>query len=179
MSAPAPGSARPVVVVMGVSGSGKSTVGAHLAAAIGVPFVEGDDFHPPRNVQRMAAGTALTDADRQGWLEALAQRLREARALGVVLACSALKRRYRDLLRAAAPTLTLVHVHGDAALLARRIGTRPGHFMPPSLLASQVATLEPPAADEHAIPVDAAWPVARSVEHVMAQLAGGGPTAAR
>ena len=176
----APRSAGPVVVVMGVSGSGKSTLGQQLARALGLPFLEGDDFHPPHNVQRMAAGVPLTDADRQGWLDALAQQLRAARPAGAVLACSALKRSYRDLLRAAAPGLTLVHVHGDAALLAQRMGGRADHFMPPSLLASQVATLEPPAADERPINVDAAWPVARSLEHVVAQIAaqrGAVPTA--
>jgi len=139
---------------MGVSGSGKSTVGALLAQALQATFLEGDSFHPPANVARMAAGIALTDADREGWLQTLAQQLKQHAAHGVVLSCSALKRSYRDVLRAGAPDLALVVLTGPAELLGQRIGGRVGHYMPPSLLASQLATLELPQADELAITLD-------------------------
>jgi gluconokinase len=149
---------RPCVVVMGVSGSGKSTVGRALADELGVPFVEGDELHPPANVARMAAGTPLTDADRQGWLQTLADVLAGAARhdQGVVVTCSALKRRYRDTLRHGAPELRLVHLHGSPALLAERMAARSGHYMPPSLLQSQLDTLEPPGADERPIALDIA-----------------------
>lgn len=143
---------------MGVSGSGKSTVGALLAEALQATFLEGDSFHPPANVARMAAGIALTDADREGWLQTLAQQLKRHAAHGVVLSCSALKRRYRDVLRSAAPDLALVYLAGPADVLARRMAGRSGHYMPPSLLTSQLATLEPPQPDEHALTLDIARP---------------------
>jgi gluconokinase len=146
------------VVVMGVSGCGKSTVGRGLAAALGVPYVEGDELHPPHNVQRMAAGIALTDADREGWLAQVASQLSSPAALreGVVVACSALRRRYRDQLRAAAPDARFVHLHGDVRLLRQRLAQRQGHYMPASLLDSQLQTLEPPDADERAVVLDIA-----------------------
>ncbi len=146
------------MIVMGVSGCGKSTTARALANALPATFLDADDFHPPANVERMRAGTALTDAERAPWLDALATRLAEARASNetVVLACSALKRSYRDALRGGAPALTLVHLTGRPALLAERITARPGHYMPPSLLASQLATLETPADDERAITLDVA-----------------------
>lgn len=143
----------PRVVVMGVSGCGKSTVGRLLATRLAVHYVEGDELHPPENVARMAAGIALTDADRHGWLQAVAQQLSNATtgARGVVVSCSALKRRYRDLLRTAAPDVRFVHLHGPRELLAARLAARTDHYMPPSLLQSQLDTLEPPAADEQAL----------------------------
>jgi gluconokinase len=141
---------------MGVAGSGKSTVGALLAQALQVPFLEGDSFHPPDNVARMAAGTALTDADREGWLRTLADQLNQHAQRGVVLSCSALKRRYRDTLRSGAPNLALVYLSGLPDVLAQRMAGRSGHYMPPSLLASQLATLEPPQADEDALALDIA-----------------------
>jgi gluconokinase len=146
------------IVVMGVSGCGKSTVGRLIAKRLGATFLDADDFHPPANVARMRAGIALTDADRAGWLDALSARLAGARETGeaVVLACSALKRSYRDALRRAAPELALVHLAGSPALLAERIAARPGHYMPPSLLPSQLALLEAPGDDERAITLDAA-----------------------
>ena len=163
-AAPAP---RPLrVVIMGVSGSGKSTIGCLLADGLGLRFVEGDDLHPPRNVALMAAGTPLTDEDRRAWLDAVAAALMEAEAAGAVVSCSALKRRYRDRLRAAAPNLRLVHLHGDSACLAQRLRTRAGHYMPASLLPSQLAALELPAADEHALVAD----IGRPPEHIVREL---------
>lgn len=149
---------RPVIVVMGVSGCGKSTLGLALAEALGVPYIEGDALHPPRNVALMAAGTPLTDADRAGWLDVIGERLAQAGDAGAVVACSALRRIYRDRLRAASPGLRLVHLHGDPALLAERIGQRTGHYMPPALLPSQLQTLEPPDPDEAAITLNIAQP---------------------
>jgi gluconokinase len=141
---------------MGVAGSGKSTVGALLAHALQVPFLEGDSFHPPANVARMAAGIALTDADREGWLRTLADQLKQHAQSGVVLSCSALKRRYRDTLRSGAPNLALVYLRGAPDVLAQRMAGRSGHYMPPSLLASQLATLEPPQSVEDALTLDIA-----------------------
>ncbi len=140
-----------IVVVMGVSGCGKSTVGAQLAAALGLAFLEGDTLHPARNVARMAAGFALGDEDREGWLQVLAGHLRQAHVTGqgLVLSCSALKRSYRDILRSGAPGLCFIYLHGEHALLAARMAARTGHYMPLSLLASQLATLEPPGVDEN------------------------------
>jgi gluconokinase len=137
---------------MGVAGSGKSTIGAAFARALDVEFVEGDDYHPPENVERMAAGVPLTDEDRAGWLRALARRLREAAGAGagLVMTCSALKRSYRDVLRAGAPDVRFVFLRGPRALIAERLASRRGHFMPASLLDSQFATLEEPSPDEEA-----------------------------
>ena len=153
-----PATALQHVVVMGVSGCGKSSVGRGLAAALGLAFVEGDELHPPANVAKMAAGTPLTDADRAGWLVVIGQRLAQARAdgRGLVVSCSALKRRSRDGLRAACPGLRFVHLHGSADLLRARMQARSGHYMPASLLDSQLATLEPPGADEDAVTLDVA-----------------------
>lgn len=137
-----------VLVVMGVSGSGKSTVAAMVARRLGWDFAEGDEMHPQANVDKMQAGTPLTDEDRWPWLDVVAgwirTRLDDGRP-GVVT-CSALKRSYRDVLRA--PGVVFVHVAGDGALIADRMSARSGHFMPTSLLASQLATLELPQADE-------------------------------
>lgn len=157
-----------IVVVMGVSAAGKSTVGRLLAQARGVTYLDGDDFHPPQNVARMAAGQPLTDADRQGWLLALSARLAQAHAAGegVVLSCSALKRSYRDVLRRGAPGLKLVYLHGSRELLAARIAARTDHYMPPSLLDSQLATLEPPQADEAALEFDVALSPQQIVERI-------------
>jgi len=140
-------------VMMGVCGSGKSLIGAELARALDIEFVEGDDLHPPDNVQRMAAGIPLTDADRHAWLREIATRLCDAKRAGVglVVACSALKRSYRDLLRSGgAVDVRFVYLAGNRALLAERMAKRRGHFMPPALLESQLATLEAPSPDEQA-----------------------------
>lgn len=137
---------------MGVAGSGKSTIGAAFANALGVDFVEGDAYHPPENVQRMSAGIPLTDDDRANWLRALALRIRDAKdaGRGLVFSCSALKRAYRDILRAEARDLRFVFLKGERALVSERLAGRRGHFMPPSLLDSQFAALEEPSPDEHA-----------------------------
>lgn len=137
---------------MGVSGSGKSLIGAALATALGVDFVEGDVYHPAENVERMSRGVALTDADRLGWLRSLAARIREATnaGTGLVMTCSALKRSYRKILRAEAHELRFVFLQGERTLIAERLAGRSGHFMHPSLLESQFTTLEEPSPDEHA-----------------------------
>lgn len=160
------------VVIMGVSGCGKSTVGRALADALNVRFVEGDDLHSPRNVERMAAGIPLTDDDRQGWLRAVAAQLDDpsARAVGVVVSCSALKRAYRDRLREAAADVRFVFLHGDPAVLFDRLGSRTGHYMPPTLLQSQLDTLEPPGADEAPITIDITLARERIVAEALRQL---------
>ena len=149
---------RRAAVVMGVSGSGKSTLARSLATELGADFIEGDALHPPANIARMAKGVPLTDADRSDWLRSLGAELQRAREQGrsVVLACSALKRSYRDLLRAAEPELLFLHLHGSPELLESRMRARSGHYMPVSLLQSQLDTLEPPGADERALRLDAA-----------------------
>ena len=161
-----------VYVVMGIAGSGKSTVGAALAHALGVGFIEGDDYHPAENRRRMAAGIPLTDDDRAGWLRALAIRIREASdaGTGLVLSCSALKRSYRDVLRSAAPDLRFVFLKGSRALIAERLAARRGHFMPVSLLDSQLATLEEPASDEDAWVCDVTDPADEIVAGLVARV---------
>lgn len=144
------------LLVMGVSGSGKSSFGAALAEALALPFADADAFHPAANIAKMQAGTPLTDADRWPWLDALGAWL--AARPGVV-ACSALRRAYRDRLRQAAPGLRLLYLEGAPALIAARQAARPGHFMPQSLMASQFATLEPPGPDENPLVLDVAQPL--------------------
>jgi len=141
---------RFAVVVMGVSGSGKSTVAAGIAAALGIDFIDGDGLHPEQNVARMRAGIPLQDADRWPWLDRIGECLADAARWphGLVIACSALKRAYRDRLRAAAPGVRFVFLDGDAELIGSRMAARTGHYMPEALLASQLQTLERPAADE-------------------------------
>jgi carbohydrate kinase (thermoresistant glucokinase family) len=143
----------PHVVVMGVSGCGKTTVGRLLAQHLGVPFIEGDELHPARNVELMASGIALTDEDRAGWLDAVAAELAR-RPEGAVASCSALRRRYRDRLRRVVPELRFVHLRGDRAVLEERLAQRRGHYMPPSLLQSQLQTLERPSAEEQPLELD-------------------------
>ncbi len=136
---------------MGVSGVGKSTIGGLLAEALGVDFADADSFHPPANVAKMSTGTPLTDDDRWPWLDAIGAWLDTRATQGGVVTCSALKRVYRDRLRAGRPALRLLYLHGDPALVMARQAAREGHFMPASLMASQYATLEPPAPEEAAI----------------------------
>lgn len=167
-----------VVVVTGVAGSGKSTVGAALADRLGWEFFDGDDFHPATNVDKMRHGVPLDDDDRAPWLARLQDLVHTRVDMGApaVLACSALKRSYRTMLRAGLPhdTVRFVHLDVDAATLASRMQARKGHYMPPSLLASQLDALEKPTPDE-ALVVDATGPVASVVDEVVAQLASPGP----
>lgn len=150
-----PDRALPIVVVMGVSGSGKSTVGARLAVDLGVEYAEGDDFHPAANVEKMAAGIPLDDADRAPWLDAVAAWMAERSGQGGVVSCSALKRAYRDRLRAAVPDAFFLHLAAPRDELAHRLASRRDHFMPLSLLDSQLAALEPLSGDERGETVDA------------------------
>jgi gluconokinase len=145
-----------VVVVMGVAGSGKSTVGPLIAEALGGDYAEGDQFHPPANIAKMSSGQPLDDADRLPWLEAMARAIRDWRKgeRATVLACSALKQRYREILAGGSDEVRFVFIKGSPELIAGRIGARKGHFMPTTLLDSQFRTLEEPSADA-AIIVDA------------------------
>ncbi|HYJ54558.1 MAG TPA: gluconokinase [Mycobacterium sp.] len=142
------------IVVMGVSGSGKSTVGAALAQRLHVPFADADDFHPEANVAKMTAGQALNDDDRYPWLEAIGDWLADHCGEGGVMSCSALKRAYRDQLRKHCPQVHFLHLSGSPEVIGHRQASRPGHFMPASLLASQFDTLEPLEADEHGVVID-------------------------
>lgn len=149
-----------IVVVMGVGGSGKTTIGERLAQALGAAFIEGDTYHPPGNIAKMRRGVALEDADRWPWLRALACEIaeRDRRGEDAVLACSALKRSYRRQLAEAVPDIFFVHLDGAAELIEARLRMRAGHFLPPTLLSSQLAALEPPGSDEPALSVDIAAP---------------------
>jgi gluconokinase len=142
-----------LIVVMGVSGSGKSTVGAALAQRLRVPFADADDFHPPANVAKMTSGEPLDDDDRYPWLEAIGEWL-AAHADGGVMSCSALKRKYRDQLRRHCADVEFLHLAGTSDVIGKRQASRPGHFMPASLLASQFQTLEPLDSDEPGIVID-------------------------
>jgi carbohydrate kinase (thermoresistant glucokinase family) len=142
------------IVVMGVQGVGKTTIGTQLAERLGVPFIDGDRLHPPRNVELMASGHPLTDEDREPWLRRVGETLAEHRATGgLVIVCSALRRRYRDALRSFDPEAFFVELHGPMELVAERIGGRTHEYMPPALLQSQYDTLEPLAADERGLRV--------------------------
>ncbi|MCC8246820.1 gluconokinase [Saccharothrix luteola] len=159
-------SAEPTcVVVMGVSGSGKSTVARMLADRLGRPMAEADEFHPAANIGKMSAGTPLTDADRAPWLAAIRDWITERAAAGesTVVTCSALKRAYRDVLRGADARVRFLHLHGTADVIGERMSHRSGHFMPPSLLRSQFDALEPLTADEDGVAVD----VARTPELIL------------
>lgn len=147
------GSAPPPIVVMGVSGSGKSTVGSALAQRLRVPFVDADTLHPSDNIAKMAAGEPLDDDDRYPWLEKVGRWLADHRDGGVV-ACSALKRKYRDQLRAHCPQVEFLHLRGSPELIASRLAARSGHFMPTALLQSQFDALEPLGADERGVVID-------------------------
>jgi len=159
---------NPLVVVMGVSGSGKTTVGTALAERLGVPYAEADDFHPPENVAKMASGVPLDDEDRRPWLDAIAAWLAERGGRGGVVTCSALRRRYRDRLRRAAPEVFFLHLDGSPELIAERLAARRGHFMPPELLRSQFETLEPLEPGEKGAAVAIDGPVEEVVERARA-----------
>ena len=144
------------IVVMGVCGCGKTTIGDLVARQLGMPFLDGDSLHPVENVAKMAAGSPLSDEDRWPWLAVIGSALAAAGAEGLVLACSALKRSYRDAIRANAPHTVFLHLDGSREVLSQRLKDRSGHFMPPSLLDSQLATLEPLEPDEAGVVVDIA-----------------------
>ncbi|MFC6085618.1 gluconokinase [Sphaerisporangium aureirubrum] len=153
---------------MGVSGSGKTTVGRALAARLGLPFADADDFHSPANVAKMAAGIPLQDADRLPWLRAVGEWLAGRAGTGAVSACSALRRGYRDVLREAAPAVFFVHLHGDPEVVRRRVAGRQGHFMPASLVDSQYAALEPLEPDENGVVLDFSRDTGHLVEDFLA-----------
>ena len=160
------------LIVMGVAGSGKSTIGEALAARLGWRYEDGDRFHPASNVAKMSAGQPLTDEDRWPWLKAIADEIdrlstHHERA---VVACSALRRVYRDILVHGRPDIAIVYLQGTQALIAERLGRRKGHFMPPGLLASQFETLEPPTSDEHPITVSIDAPVEAIVDDIVSHL---------
>ena len=160
------------VVVMGVSGSGKSTIGALLAHSLGIPFIDSDGLHPQANIVKMAGGVPLTDDDRWPWLALVGQALTEAGAegTGLVIACSALKRAYREAIVEAAPDVQFVHLAGTLDVLANRLEGRSEHFMPPALLRSQLAILEELQKDEPGFAVDIDQPVANVVRDSAARL---------
>ena len=168
-----------VVVMMGVSGVGKTTIGTLLAERLGWGYAEGDSYHPPANVEKMRAGTPLDDADREPWLAAIAADIDRWRAAGqgMVVSCSALKRRYREILIGDRPDVRLVRLAGDEGLIRTRMEKRTDHYMPPSLLTSQIATLEPPAGDEGAVTVEVTCPPAQCVSQILSALFGAEPPA--
>lgn len=168
---PAP---QPSILVMGVSGSGKSTIGALLAERTGAAFIDADGLHPKENIEKMVAGIPLTDADRWPWLGLVAERITEFRVAGepAIIGCSALKRAYRDLLRAADPRLRLVYLRGSRDELVQRLADRLGHFFPPQLLDAQLAALEEPTVDERPIVVSIGQSQAAIVSQILVALAG-------
>ena len=164
---------KPVIlVVMGVSGCGKSTIGRLLAERLGWPFQEGDELHPPSNVAKMHAGTPLSDVDRWPWLQRIGERIdawRRSSSSGLIT-CSALARRYRDFLRADRPEICFLHLKGQRSLIAERLAARSGHFMPAGLLDSQFAALELPAPEEPVIEADISLPLEEVVEQIERKL---------
>ncbi|GII82421.1 hypothetical protein Ssi03_04110 [Sphaerisporangium siamense] len=181
-AAPLGGAGRgpaPLVVVMGVSGSGKTTVGVALGRRLGVPFADADDFHSAEGIAKMSRGVPLDDGDRMPWLRAIGAWLAGHAAGGAVASCSALKRSYREVLREAAPGVCFVHLDGDAREVRRRVAGRLGHFMPESLVESQLATLEPLEADEPGVVLDLGHGVEELVEEYLAAVARGGPCGGR
>jgi gluconokinase len=163
----------PAIVVMGVAGVGKTSVGERLAVRLGVPLLEGDDFHPRRNVEKMSLGVALNDADRWPWLDAIGAAIKNAPANSLVVTCSALKRAYRErLVAAAGRPLVFLFLDASRETLAARLAARRGHFMPPGLLDSQLATLERPTPNETPIRISVEPPLDAVVDDALAGLAG-------
>ena len=167
-----PEGAPHALIVMGVSGSGKTTIGERLAARIGWRYEDADAFHPARNVAKMSAGQPLTDEDRWPWLRAIADEIDRTSEAGerVVIGCSALRRVYRDMLVRGRSDIRIIYLQGTQALIAGRLGERKGHFMPPGLLTSQFKTLEPPTPDEHAVTVSIDAPIETIVSDILRQL---------
>jgi gluconokinase len=165
-----------IAVIMGVSGSGKTTVGRALAQRLGWQFQEGDALHPAENIAKMKAGHPLDDEDRAPWLAAVAAHIDEWRRRGEcgVITCSALKRRYRDIIIGNRADVRLIYLEGSPALIGKRVSARRGHFMPPALLDSQFAALEPPVGEENAITVSVHMPVDAIVARIAAALSGTG-----
>jgi gluconokinase len=161
-----------VIALMGVAGSGKSTIGTALSKSLGWPFRDADSFHPQANIDKMSRGLPLTDDDRWPWLAAIAQWIDERLASGTtgIVSCSALKRAYRDRIIGGRDAVRLVYLCGDAELIGKRLQARKHHFMPASLLASQLATLEAPAADEAPVVVSVAMPPPRVAGAILRQL---------
>jgi gluconokinase len=163
----------PAIVIMGVAGSGKTSVGELLAAKLGFPFRDADEFHPPANIAKMSSGVPLDDADRWPWLDAIGAAIHDADGRGIVVAGSALKRMYRERInRAAGRPVDFVFLDGSVETLRQRIGGRRGHFMPASLLDSQLATLERPQADERAVTISIEQPIAAVVDATLSALSG-------
>ena len=160
------------LIVMGVSGSGKTTIGKNLAAHIGWRYEDADTFHPAGNVAKMSAGQPLTDEDRWPWLQAIAAEIDRAVGAGerIVIGCSALRRVYRDVLVHGRNDIRIIYLDGAQGLVADRLGQRKGHFMPPGLLTSQFQTLEPPMPDEHPVTVPIDAPVETIVDNILSQL---------
>ncbi|MHA7172326.1 gluconokinase [Arthrobacter monumenti] len=171
--------ARLSVIVMGVSGSGKTTIGEQLAAELGLGFIDGDALHPAANVEKMAAGTPLNDGDRQPWLARIGQTLADAPGAGMVIACSALKQSYRQTILEASAGTFFVHLDGSEETLTARMNQRSGHFMPPGLLESQLATLEPLAAGEPGVRLSIDDPVTEIVAQAAGVVRSRGTTAVR
>ncbi len=161
-----------ILVVMGVSGCGKSTVGQLLAQRLGWSFKEGDELHPAVNVAKMHSGTPLTDADRWPWLQKIAEQMDAWRNTGRsgLITCSALAGRYRDFLRAGRPEVHFLYLKGEKSLIAQRLTARTGHFMPPGLLDSQFVALEPPTSEEPVIEADIAVPLQEMVQQIERRL---------
>jgi gluconokinase len=164
------GNPSTILIVMGVSGSGKTTVATALARHLGWPFKDGDELHPAANIAKMHAGHPLEDSDRWPWLAQIADWIDAWRAAGScgVITCSALKRSYRELLTEGRPEVRFVYLHGARSLIAKRLAARHGHFMPSDLLASQFAALEEPGPGEHVIPVEIDQPVSDIVADIAA-----------
>ncbi|MDI7864443.1 gluconokinase [Rhizobiaceae bacterium n13] len=171
-SAPNPGSLPKAVVLMGVAGCGKTTIGKKLAAELGWRFIEGDSLHPPENIARISGGQPLRDADRAGWLAKIGAEIAASllRGESVIAACSALKRTYRDRLRGFAPALQILYLEIDPEAAFARVQRRKGHFMPASLVDSQFADLMPPDPDENAVALDAKRTVVELVQEAVALL---------